>query len=157
LTTISAGANLDLPRDSRYEIYDRWCKASARRTDIAWRHAKNQVKTFLILETRQPAGAWSPIGVSIILPLLRHLAEFWDPEKTPNMLLLTEPDNPKIECLIQAFGFRRTNRPPICGDVFDLSFPLDPNRYLPDHRAEVFRMVKQLRSTRDGWPIVRAK
>jgi len=72
-----AGANPGLNGKKREELYDRWCQWTVQDESLPWHDPSNRVKSFLILDQKQPDEAWLPIGVSILLPLTidgdRHL------------------------------------------------------------------------------------
>jgi hypothetical protein len=72
-----AGANPGVSGSTRRELYDRWCQWTAANECLLWYDPANCLKSFLILDQKQPDGAWLPIGVSIVLPLSvsggRHL------------------------------------------------------------------------------------
>jgi hypothetical protein len=64
-----AGVNPGLKEKRREELYDRWCQWTVQDESIPWHDPANRVKSFLILDQKQPDEAWLPIGVSILLPL----------------------------------------------------------------------------------------
>jgi hypothetical protein len=72
-----AGVNPGLKGKKREELYDRWCQWTVQDESLPWHVPSNRVKSFLILDQKQPDEAWLPIGVSILLPLTidggRHL------------------------------------------------------------------------------------
>jgi hypothetical protein len=72
-----AGANPGLKGNEREELYDRWCQWTVQDESLPWLNPANRVKSFLILDQKQPDESWLPIGVSILLPLTidgcRHL------------------------------------------------------------------------------------
>jgi hypothetical protein len=74
---VIAGANPGLKGNEREELYDRWCQWTVQDESLPWHDPANRVKSFLILDQKQPDEAWLPIGVSILLPLTidgcRHL------------------------------------------------------------------------------------
>ena len=87
------------------------------------------------------------------LMVLRHLAELWDPTVLQEMIILAEPDNPQIERIIQQLGFRRIKRPGVCGDIFELTYPLNRYRYPSDQRQQIDQIVSRLRDLKQKWPI----
>lgn len=74
---VIAGANPGLSGQKRRELYNRWCQWTAVNECLPWCDSANSVKSFLILDQKQPDETWLPIGVSILLPLSlnggRHL------------------------------------------------------------------------------------
>ena len=66
---VIAGANPGLKGKEREELYDRWCQWTVQDESLPWHDPANRVKSFLILDQKQPDEAWLPIGVSILLPL----------------------------------------------------------------------------------------
>jgi len=74
---VIAGANPGLKGKEREELYDRWCQWTVQDESLPWHDPANRVKSFLLLDQKQPDEAWLPIGVSILLPLtidgFRHL------------------------------------------------------------------------------------
>jgi hypothetical protein len=66
---VIAGANPGLSGPQRRELYDKWCQWTAVNECLPWYAPANSVKSFLILDQKQPDRTWLPIGVSILLPL----------------------------------------------------------------------------------------
>ena len=84
----------------------------------------------------------------------RHLAELWDPSVSRETIILAEPDNPQIERIIQQLCFRRINRPGVCGDIFEFTYPLSPYRYAPDQRRQIDQIVGRLPILKQKWAII---
>jgi hypothetical protein len=216
---VIAGANPGLKGKEREELYDRWCQWTAQDESIPWHHPANRVKSFLILDQKQPDEAWLPIGVSILLPLtvdggrhlqlirtggqvfsknrnaatlegwdlargpstqllldtwiirqwprapgkplqrfehyrwgvgllLRHIAEFWDPDSWAEFTFLFEPDNLKITALLNDLRFIKQNRNAVSGNLFVLKYPLDEDKYGPDDQESIERILANIRAVR---------
>jgi hypothetical protein len=191
---VIVGANPGLKGKEREELYDRWCQWTVQNESLPWHDPANRVKSFLILDQKQPDTEWLPIGVSILLPLtidgvrnlhlnqdkviskhgnaatltsgdlargsstmllldtwiirqrpsanaketlrfrhygwgiallLRHLAEFWDPDSSAEFTFLCEPDNPKVGAVLTDLGFFEERRNATSGNLFILQYPLN--------------------------------
>jgi hypothetical protein len=212
---VIAGANPGLKGKKREELYDRWCQWTAQDESIPWHDSANRVRSFLILDQKQPDEAWLPIGVSILLPLtidgsrnlrgdqvfsknrnaatlegwdfargpstrllldtwiirqrprapgkplqrfeqyrwgvgllLRHIAEFWDPDSLAEFRFLFEPDNPKISAMLNDLRFFEEHRNSVSGNLFVLKYPLDEDNYGPEDQESIERILTNIRAVR---------
>jgi len=220
-TTI-AEANPGLSGPQRWKLYEQWCQWTAIDERIPWYDPANRVRSFAILDQKQPDETWLPIGVSIVLPLsmngarhlrlmrrsdhtfsekrnaatlqsddfvrgpsdrllldtwiirqrssttgipssrvsrvdhhqwgvaliLRHVAEFWDPDSKTLITFLCEPDNPKIAMMLNDLLFFEENRNAVSGNLFVLKFPLDEDKYGEEDREEISRVIENIRYVR---------
>ena len=212
---VIAGANPGLKGKKREKLYDRWCQWTVQDESLPWHDPGNRVKSFLLLDQKQPDEAWLPIGVSILLPLtidgsrnlqgdqvlsknrnaaslegwdfarrpstrllldtwiirqqprspgkplqrfehyrwgvgllLRHIAEFWDPDSLTEFTFIFEPDNPKIAAMLKDLRFIRENRNAAFGKLFVLKYPLGEDEYGPEDQEGIERILANIRAVR---------
>jgi hypothetical protein len=212
-----AGVNPMLKGKRREELYGQWCQWTVQDESLPWHDPTNRVKSFLILDQKQPSEVWLPIGVSILLPLtidgerhlrlirkgdhvlskirnaatlegkglargsstrllldtwiirqrprapgkplqrfehyhwgvgllLRHIAEFWDPDSRTEFTFLFEPDNPKIAAMLNGLRIFEENRNAVSGKLFLLKYPLDEGKYGPGSQGIIERIMANIRA-----------
>jgi hypothetical protein len=73
--------------------------------------------------------------------LLRHIAEFWNPEEATEFKFFCEPDNPTIGTILNDLWFNEENRNEASGNLFVLKYPLDEDRYGPGDE-EGIKLIK---------------
>src|SRR5262249_21825853 len=84
-------------------------------------------------------------GVGLVL---RHVAEFWDPDSRAPFTFLCEPDNPKVAAMLNDLRFYEENRNAASGNLFVLKYPLDEDKYGSEDQEGIDRIIASLREVR---------
>jgi hypothetical protein len=80
--------------------------------------------------------------------LLRHIAEFWDPDSGSEFTFLCEPDNPKIATMLRDLRFNEEIRDYAPGDLFILKYPIDGDKFGPEEQEASERIKDNIRAIR---------
>jgi hypothetical protein len=84
-------------------------------------------------------------GVTLVL---RHVAEFWNPDLGAAITFLCEPANPKIATMLNDLRFFEENRNAASGNIFVLKYPLDDDKYGEEDRDGIGRIIENIRRLR---------
>jgi hypothetical protein len=80
--------------------------------------------------------------------LLRHVAEFWDPDSRAEFTFLCEPDNPKIAAMLNGLRFFEENRNADSGNLFVLNYPLAEDQSGPEDQESIEGLMANIRAVR---------